>query len=121
VTRDCRVLRPGSNAVKTFEEFQALAAKTPLSLRNNLDRINLPILALQQESGRISLLFGNAVSSGRLDLTSAQRSELRERLSEILWCVALLGGEAGIPMQEVAEHGVTLLREKLRQIDPERR
>ena len=43
--------------MKTFEEFQTVATKVPLSLRNNLDRINFPVMGLQEEAGKIGSLF----------------------------------------------------------------
>lgn len=58
--------------MKTFEEFQAAVTKVPLSLRNNLDRINLPVMGLQEEAGRIGTLLGRASAAGRFELTLEQ-------------------------------------------------
>jgi len=107
--------------VKTFAEFQAEAIKLPASLRNNRDRINLPVTGLQQESGKITALLSAASASGRFVLTSEQRSELRDRLADVLWYTALVCQEGGVPMQEVATHSVTQVRERFRHLDPEQR
>ena len=49
--------------MSTFEEFQALAVKAPVSLRHNRDRINLP-LGLQEDAGKIGALLSTPVESG---------------------------------------------------------
>jgi len=107
--------------MKTFEEFQAVATKVPPSLRNNLDRISFPVIGLQEEAGRIGSLLARASSSGRFEMTPEQRSKLQDKLADILWYVALLCGETGITMQEVAAHSVAQLEERLKQLDPDQR
>ena len=88
--------------MKTFQEYQQIATETPLSLRNNRDRIHFPVLGLQQEAGKVGSLLEAAFASGRLELTNEQISILKDGLSDILWCVAVLCSEVGIPMQDVA-------------------
>lgn len=107
--------------MNTFEEFQSLATQVPLSLRNNLDRINLPVVGLQEEAGRIGSLLAAASASGRFSLAPEQKSQLRDRLADTLWHVALLCGETGIPMQDVAAHSITQLQERTKNLDPDQR
>jgi NTP pyrophosphatase (non-canonical NTP hydrolase) len=107
--------------MKTFEEFQTLATRVPLSLRNNRDRINLPVTGLQEEVGKIGAFLADASASGRFALTPEQRSELNNRLADILWYVAFLCEETGLPMQEVAAHSIAQLQERIRHLDPEQR
>ena len=64
--------------MKPFEEYQGLAVKTPLSLRNDRDRIDLPVSALQQEAGKIGGLLAKAFASGRLRLMQGQTEELKD-------------------------------------------
>ena len=105
----------------TFDEFQALAVRTPLALRNNRDRIMLPVRGLQEESGKIGLLLETACASGQFRLTENQSEELRNRLSDILWYVALLCSESGITMKAVATHSTEQLRARARELDPDQR
>ena len=107
--------------MKTFEEFQALAIKVPLSLRNNRDRIDLPVTGLQEEAGKIGALLAAGHATGRLALTPEQRNELQGRLADVLWYAALLCHEAGIPMQDVAALGVVRLQDRVKQLDPDAR
>lgn len=107
--------------MKTFEEYQALAAKVPVSLRNNRDRVELPLLGLQEEAGKLRSLFARSLASGKLTLTHEQIGEVKDRLGNVLWCVALLCGETGISMQDLAAHSLTQLQERKEGLDPDQR
>ena len=107
--------------MNTFEEYQARAVGVPVALRNNRDRINLPVLGLQEEAGKIGSLLEIAFASGRLDLTTTQTEELKNRLAEMLWYVAFLCGETGIAMKDVAAHSIAQLDARRNDLDPNRR
>lgn len=107
--------------MKTFEEYQAAATQVPLSLRNDRDRIQLPVLGLQEEAGKIGALLTKAFASGKFSLRQEQHDEAKDRLSDILWFVALLCQETGIVMQDVAAHSITRLKVRAKGLDPDRR
>jgi NTP pyrophosphatase (non-canonical NTP hydrolase) len=105
----------------TFEEYQTVATKVAASLRNNLDRINLPLRGLQEESGKIGSLLQVTAATGRLSLAPEQRNELQDRLADVLWYVALLGRETGMSLSEIAAHSVEQIQERARHLDPDQR
>jgi hypothetical protein len=105
----------------TFQEYQQIAAKVPIALRNDRDRIELPILGLQEEAGKLGKIFSAAFVSGKFSLTPAQSSQVKERLADTLWCIARLCSETGISMEEAAKHGVAQIRERAQELDPDRR
>ncbi len=107
--------------MRTFDEYQALAANVPLSLRNNRERIELPVLGLQQEAGKIGALMMAASASGKSSLTPEQRREVQDRLADLLWYVALLCKESGLTMQDVAAHSAAQLQARNSELDPDRR
>ena len=107
--------------MKTFKEYQSLAAKVPVSLRNNRERLELPVSGLLEESGKIGSLFSSAAASGKFRLNEKQSGEIRDALADILWYVALICGETGIAMQDVAEHSSAQLQSRINGIDPDRR
>jgi len=107
--------------MNTFEEHQSIAAKVPVSLRNDRGRIHLPVLGLQEEAGKIGSLLTAAFASGKFRLTPAQSKEVKDRLADILWCVARLCGETGIAIQELAAHSITQLQARAKGLDSDRR
>jgi hypothetical protein len=80
----------GNQEMKTFKEYQTLATKVPLSLRNNRDRIDLPVMGLQEQAGKIGSLLATASAAGKFGLTPEQRRDVNDRLSDILWYLLTL-------------------------------
>jgi NTP pyrophosphatase (non-canonical NTP hydrolase) len=107
--------------MRTFEEYQTIATRTPLALRNNRDRLNLSVLGLQAEAGKVGSLLASAFASGKLELTQAQTTQLQDRLADVLWHVALLCAEAGLPMQDVAAHSLARLQARAKALHPDQR
>ena len=110
-----------THQMNTFDEYQVLATKVPLSLRNNRERIELPVLGLQQEAGKVGALLTAASASGTFSLTPEQRCEVQDRLADLLWYAALLCRESGIAMQDVADYSVAQLQKRSQELDPDRR
>jgi hypothetical protein len=107
--------------MRTFNEYQTFAIMVPVALRNNRDRIDLPVVGLQQEAAKVGSLLAAACVSGRFTLTERQRDEIKARLSDVLWHLALLCGESGLSLEDVAEHSVAQLQARTSGLDPERR
>jgi NTP pyrophosphatase (non-canonical NTP hydrolase) len=91
----------------TFEGYQTHTNQVPLSLRNNRQRIELPGTGLQEEAGKLDSLLTKAFSSGEFTLPQKQAGEIKNRLADVLWYLALLCRETGIPMQDLAVHSLT--------------
>ena len=107
--------------MNTFESYEKVVANVPLSLRNNRDRIDLPVMGLQESAGKIGSMLTKVTATGTLSLTPDQGGELKDRLSDILWCVARLCRETGIPMDDVAVHSVAQITARAREFDPDQR
>ena len=105
----------------TFEEYQTVATRVPASLRNNQDRINLPLRGLQEESGKVSSLLQRMTATGRVDVAPEQREELQDRLSDLLWYLTLIANETGTSLADVAAHGFVQIQERARHLDPDQR
>jgi hypothetical protein len=105
----------------TFKEYQDAAAKVPISLRNDRERIELPILGLREETGKLDKLLSAGFASGKFHLTPAQSSEVKDRLADVLWCIARLCEESGLSMENVATHSCMQIQTRVKGLDPERR
>ncbi len=107
--------------MNSFREFQSLAAKVPVSLRNNRDRILIPISGLQQETGKVGSLLTSALASGKLDLTADQCGEFKGRMADILWLASVLCEETGVSLQSITEHSLNQLRTRAGELAPDQR
>jgi phosphoribosyl-ATP pyrophosphohydrolase len=76
---------------------------------------------LQEEAGKIGSLLTKAFATGKFRLTQEQSKGVKDRLSDILWFVALLCKETGIAMQDVATHSIAQLQARAKGLDPDRR
>jgi hypothetical protein len=76
---------------------------------------------LQEATGKIGSLLDLAFAEGKFSLTPEQRGELRDRLSDILWCATLLCKETGMSLQDVAAHSIAQLEAPAKDLDPDRR
>ena len=104
----------------TFDEYQNLAAKVPVALRNDRDSVALPVLGLQEDAGKLGKLLSVAFASGKFRLTPAQSDEAKDRMADILWCLARLCGEAGISLDDFAAHSAAQIKTRASKLDPER-
>jgi hypothetical protein len=82
-------------------------------------RLDLPILGLQEQAGKIGSVFAAGCDSGTLVMSQEQTFELRARLADLLWYMALICKESGISLQSVADCSITQLhaRQEGRDLD----
>src|ERR1039457_5581279 len=102
----------------TFDEYQNIAAKVPIALRNDRDRIELPVLGLQEAAGRFGKLLSVTFASGKLHLTPAQKGgREKARWPAVFGAAPRLCGETGISMENVAKHGIAQLQARAGELD----
>jgi hypothetical protein len=107
--------------MNTFTEYQSIAAKIPVSLRNSRDRIDFPVMGLQQDAGKLGSLLATAFESGKFSLTPEQGGEFKDRMADILWYVARLCDETGISMESIAAHSIVQFQSRMKDFDPDKR
>jgi hypothetical protein len=107
--------------VNTFTEYQSAASKIPVSLRNNRDRIDFPVTGLQQDAGKVGSILAAAYETGQFKPTQEQREEVKDLMADILWYVARLCDETGIPMENVARHSIAQFELRMNNFDPDLR
>jgi NTP pyrophosphatase (non-canonical NTP hydrolase) len=105
----------------TFEEYEATVKSLPVSLRNNRDRIDLPVNGLQAEAGKIGRLLGDASVTGRLQLTPEESKNLQEKFSDVLWYLTTLCHESGMTLEKIAAQSIAQLQARMREFDPDKR
>jgi len=57
----------------TFQEYRNVAANVPIALRNDRDRIDLPVTGLQQEAGKLRKMLAAAFASGKFPDTDTNQ------------------------------------------------
>lgn len=70
-----------------------------LCIKQDCDRAQLPVMGLQEEGGKLSKLVSTTFASGKFRLTAAQSDEAKDRLVDILSCLARICGETAVLME----------------------
>jgi hypothetical protein len=78
-------------------------------------------MGLQEKPGKIASRLATAATSGKFSLTQKQGEELRDGLADIPRCVALLCGETGMNLQDVATHSIAQIEARTKGLDPDQR
>lgn len=73
-----------------------------LCIKRDRDGVQLPVMGLQEEGGKLSKLLATTFASGRFCLTPAHGEEAKDRLVEILSCLTRICGETAILMETLA-------------------
>jgi len=107
--------------MKTFAEYQSAAVVVPVSLRNNRDRVDFPVRGLQEDAGKIGSIMASVFDTGKFKLTPDQNEEVKDRMADMLWYMAHLCQETGIPMDEIASHSIDQLQSRMKDFDPDKR
>ena len=80
-----------------------MGAEVSLALGNEQAPVQLPVLGLQEAGGRLSKLLTTTFASGNFHLAPATSDEARDRLVDMLSCLARICGETAILAQRL-EH-----------------
>ena len=72
-----------------------------LCIKQDREGVQYPVTGLQ-EGGKLSKLVALTFAPGKIRLTPAQSDEAKERLIEILSCLARLCGETAILMETLS-------------------
>jgi hypothetical protein len=76
---------------------------------------------LQQDAGKLGSILATAFESGKFALSPEQSEEVKDRMADILWYMARLCEETGIPMESVATHSISQLHLRMKEFDPDKR
>ena len=99
----------------TFAEYEAAAATTAL-YPDRGDNLLYPALGLAGESGeavdKIKKLWRNKGITGGAKLDDTDRAELVKEIGDVLWYVAALASELGVPLETVAERNIAKLADR---------
>ena len=107
--------------MSSFAEYEKVALAVPVALRNNRDRLEIPVTGLQQETGRLGATLAAAFESGEFKLTPPQSEHIKDSWSDMLWYLTRLGHETGCPLEDLAAHSLAQLQLRLKEWDADQR
>lgn len=100
----------------TLDEYQRGALRT--AAYPERVRVLYPALKLAGEAGEVAEKLGKLMRDEGLapgdDLSSAQRDALAAELGDVLWYVAVLAHDLGLPLGEVGSRNLSKLADRQR-------
>lgn len=94
-----------------FETYQNAARKT--ALYADAYRVTYPALGLASEAGEVAGKVKKVLRDRDGAFGEEQKAAIRDELGDVLWYVAVLAADLGIPMEDIAAGNVEKLRSRL--------
>jgi NTP pyrophosphatase (non-canonical NTP hydrolase) len=95
----------------TFEEYQAEARKTAV-YPNKDNNFIYPALGLCGEAGEVAEKIKKVLRDNDGIVSEEKKIEITKELGDVLWYVANLSKELGIPLEEVAAQNIEKLKSR---------
>jgi NTP pyrophosphatase (non-canonical NTP hydrolase) len=95
----------------TFEEYQKQARTTAIYPDLGKNFI-YPTLGLVGEAGEIAEKIKKVLRDGNGEITDEKRGELNKELGDVLWYIANLSVELGIPLEDIAANNLEKLKSR---------
>lgn len=96
----------------TFEEYQQLARRTAI-YPNRGSNIIYAALGLAGESGEVSGKVKKVIRDKGGVLDERSRQELAQELGDVLWYIATMADEIGVPLERIAAENLDKLLSRL--------
>lgn len=96
----------------TFEDYQQGALRTAVYPGRGTGNWIYPTLGLAGESGEIAEKIKKALRDDAGQMSDERRAALRKELGDVLWYVAALCSELGLPLAEVAQANLDKLAKR---------
>jgi NTP pyrophosphatase (non-canonical NTP hydrolase) len=94
-----------------FDTYQDKALKTAL-YPDQGHNIAYPALGLTGEAGEVAERVKKVFRDFNGELTPEQKVEIATELGDVLWYIAALSKELGIPLSKIAEYNIKKLKDR---------
>jgi NTP pyrophosphatase (non-canonical NTP hydrolase) len=106
-----KVISDMFNSIMTFNKYQQLAAKTAVYPEQY--RVSYPALGLAGEAGEVCEKIKRIYRDDEGKLTEERREEISKELGDVLWYIAILARDVGIPFEKIAQENLQKLFKRM--------
>lgn len=93
-----------------FNAYQDAARKT--ALYADAYRVTYPALGLASEAGEVAGKVKKVLRDHAGDFDQDQIAAIKDELGDVLWYVATLAADLGLPLDDIASHNIDKLRSR---------
>ena len=95
-----------------FNDYQNQAITTNLAKSDQLKELMQQILGLGDEAGEVLAIFKKWIRDSDADFSKLDRKNLTKELGDILWYIAVVAHDLGIPLEEIAALNIEKLQSR---------
>ena len=92
-----------------IDEYQQRAIKTNLSKEDEFKELMQQVLGLADESGEVQSIFKKWIRDQDADPAKLDLTNIKKELGDVLWYIAVIAHDLGIPMSEIAQANIDKL------------
>ena len=106
-----KVISDMFNSIMTFNKYQQLAAKTAVYPEQY--KVSYPTLGLAGEAGEVCEKIKRIYRDDDGKLTEERRAEISKELGDVLWYLAILARDVGLPFEKIAHENLQKLFKRM--------
>ncbi len=96
-----------------FNEYQKLALRTNLSKEDKFKELMQQVLGLADEAGEVQSVFKKWIRDQDADFDKLDTDNIKKEMGDVLWYIAVIAHDLGIPLQDLAEANIAKLASRL--------
>jgi NTP pyrophosphatase (non-canonical NTP hydrolase) len=96
-----------------FNEYQKLAIRTNLRKDDKFKEIIQQVLGLADEAGEVQSIFKKWIRDQDADFDALDITNVKKEMGDVLWYIAVIAHDLGIPLQDLAEANIEKLSSRL--------
>ncbi len=97
----------------TLDEYQQLALKTALTHPESLMDKTIWVMGIAGEAGEVVEKWKKIVAYNEGKITDEDKLHLKKEMGDVVWYVAVLANSLGMTFEEVMQHNVDKLRDRM--------
>jgi NTP pyrophosphatase (non-canonical NTP hydrolase) len=96
-----------------FNEYQKLAIRTNLAKEDRFKEIIQQVLGLADEAGEVQSIFKKWIRDQGADFDKLDINNVKKEMGDVLWYIAVIAHDLGIPLNDLAETNIEKLSSRL--------
>jgi NTP pyrophosphatase (non-canonical NTP hydrolase) len=96
-----------------FNEYQKLALRTNLANEDKFKEIIQQVLGLADEAGEVQSIFKKWIRDQGADFDKLDINNVKKEMGDVLWYIAVIAHDLGIPLNDLAETNIEKLSSRL--------
>jgi NTP pyrophosphatase (non-canonical NTP hydrolase) len=96
----------------TFDEYQRQAITTVISANDEFKDLLHWVLGINGESGEVAEKVKKIIRDKNGQVSQEDKQELAKELGDVLWYLAVLAHDLGVPFDEIAQQNLAKLKSR---------